>query len=189
MTVTTAGFWDQMFPSPVGKQSLTRSPVSGDKQTYLTTWGKTCFISIYACGTVGHRCQEVLVFWSSRCLWYLYLVAVWYCLSMWKWERCFWNRKLMLEAHFDFLHLSKIHGFCLYGCFVSLENRFSLSPPFSPSSIRKVFFDGLHSLFCGNKSLLFHQEKKKVSYHNDRLRQGEGRKVFWRKIILFPYFS
>lgn len=179
-----------MFRTPVGKQSLNRTPVSRDKQTYLATWGKTCFISIYACGTVGHGYQEALVFWSSCCLWYFYLVAIWYCLSMWKWERCFWNRKLMLEAHWTFSIWVKTMFFVCMVVFVSLENRFSLSPPLSLClPFRKVFFDGLHSLFCGNKSLLFHQEKKKDSYHNDHLRQGEGRKVFWRKIILFPYFS
>lgn len=88
----------------------------------------------------------------------------------------------MLKAHFIFFHLNMNYSAGGNLCFCR-EWVLSL---FYLSSIREVFFDCLHHLFCGNKSLLFYQGK---NHFNNHLEQGEERKVFWRKIIPFPYFS
>lgn len=65
----------------------------------------------------------------------------------------------MLKAHFIFFHLNINYnaGDIL---FFFLDSGFLSLSLFYLSSIREVFFNCLHHLFCGNKSLLFYQKKK-----------------------------
>lgn len=76
------------------------------------------------------------------------------------------SKIIMLKAHFIFFHLNTNYSagdslcFCYRVDFSFFFFSFSLSL-FYLSPLGKYFFDCLHSLFCGNKSLLFYQEKKK----------------------------
>lgn len=175
-----------MFQSSSWKQNSNRSlGIQGtNRHTFPLEEQLLNFIIVCACGTVRLGCQEVLLWSSSPFSHTSELFGT--CFEMWKWGWYSVNSEIiMLKAHFIFFHLNMNYSAGDNLCFCREWVFFSLSL-FYLSSIREVFFDCLYHLFCGNKSLLFYQGK---NHFNNHLEQGEERKVFWRKIIPFPYFS
>lgn len=174
-----------MFQSSSWKQNSKRSlGIQGtNRHTFPPEEQLLNFIIVCACGTVRLRCQEVLL-WSS--LPFSHTSELFgTCLEMWKWGWYSVNSEIiMLKAHFIFFHLNMNYGdnhcFCREWGFFFSSLSFICLPLGKYSLIAYTIYFVEIRVYCSIR------EK---NHFNNYLEQGEERKVFWRKIIPFPYFS